>query len=159
MSNVVFVSSLVVAATLLTGCAGNFGGNDYSARGVGEISQTLKGVIVDARSVTIKSNDQSQFGAGAGIGGIAGALLGSTIGQGNGRLVGGTLGALAGAGAGHLAQGAMTKQEGIEYQVQLNSGETISLTQGAEPRLSVGQRVLVIKSGRDHSRVVPDNSK
>jgi outer membrane lipoprotein SlyB len=158
MKSIFLASSLAVATVLLSGCSSNLGGGDYATKGVGEISQTLKGTIVSARPVTLNSSDKSQFGAGAAIGGLSGGLLGSTIGGGKGRLVTGVLGGLAGAGAGHLLQGKITEQEGMEYQVQLDRGDTISLAQGAEPKMAVGQRVLVIQSNRDRSRIVPDTS-
>ena len=158
MKSIFLASSLSITTILLSGCSSNLGGNDYAARGAGEISNTLKGTIVSARPIMLNSGDKSQVGAGAGIGGLSGALLGSTIGGGKGSLVSGVLGGLAGAGAGHFLQGKMTDQQGMEYQVQLDRGDTISLAQGAEPRMTSGQRVLVIQSNRDRSRVVPDTS-
>jgi len=49
-------------------------------------------------------------------------------------------------------------QEGTEYQIKLDNGSTITIAQGIEPRLAVGQRVLVIESNRSRSRMVPDNT-
>lgn len=159
MRNLFVISSAISCALLSTGCTPKLGGNDYSVKGAGEISQTLKGVIVSARPVMINAQDSSQPGIGAAVGGLSGALLGSQIGGGKGRVVTGVLGGLAGAGAGHLIQGKATEQEGMEYQVQLDRGDIITLTQGADPKMSAGQRVLVIQSNRDRSRVVPDLSR
>ncbi|RZI45885.1 glycine zipper 2TM domain-containing protein [Candidatus Finniella inopinata] len=159
MKNILVASAVIASALLSTGCAPKLGGNDYSVKGAGEISQTQKGVIVAARPVMINAQDASQPGAGSVIGGLSGALLGSQIGGGKeGRVVTGVLGGLAGAGAGHLIQGKVTEQEGVEYQVQLDRGDVITLTQGAEPKMSAGQRVLVVQSNRDRSRIVPDLS-
>ena len=154
------IASTVVGCSLLgSGCAPKLGGNDYSVKGAGEISSTLKGVIISARPVMINAQDPSQPGVGAVVGGLSGALLGSQIGGGKGRMVTGVLGGLAGAGAGHLIQGKATEQEGYEYQVQLDRGDTVTLTQGAEPKMTAGQRVLVIQSNKDRSRIVPDMSR
>jgi outer membrane lipoprotein SlyB len=152
--------SVVVALTgslFLSSCAPKLGGSDYSARGVGEISTTLKGKVAAMRPITINGSD-GKLGAGAVIGGASGALLGSTIGNGKGRILGGTLGGLAAGAAGHFLEQKMTEQEGFEYQVQLDRGDLITIAQGAEPKLAVGQKVLVIQGGRDRGRIIADNS-
>jgi outer membrane lipoprotein SlyB len=157
MKKILIVATLSATSLMLSACAPKLGGSDYSTRGVGEISQTFKGTIVSARPVMLNSSDE-KLGAGAAIGGISGGLLGSTIGGGKGRLVTGVLGGLAGGAAGHLLEGKMSEQQGMEYQVQLDRGDVITLAQGEDPKMSVGQRVLVIQSGKDRSRVVPDGS-
>ena len=159
MKNLLVVSAAVSCALLSTGCTPKLGGNDYSVKGAGEISQTQKGVIIAARPVMINAQDASQPGVGSVVGGLSGAVLGSQIGQGKGSMVAGVLGGLAGAGAGHLIQGKATEQEGVEYQVQLDRGDVITLTQGAEPKMSAGQRVLEVQGNRDRSRIVPDLSR
>ena len=148
------VSSL---SLMMSACAPKLGGNDYSAKGVGEISQTFKGTVVSSRPIMINSAD-GKPGAGAVIGGASGALLGSTVGGGKGRLVTGVLGGLAAGAAGHFLEQKMSEQEGFEYQVQLDQGNVVTVAQGADPKLAVGQRVLVIQSGKDRSRVVPDGA-
>lgn len=158
MKNIVIIAATTAASLALSGCAPKLGGSDYSVRGVGEVSQTYRGTIVSARPIMIQAKTaeaQSQPGAGALVGGLAGGVLGSQVGKGKGQVVAGALGALGGAAAGHFAEQKLTEQEGMEYQVQLESGALITVAQGAEPRLFVGQRVLVIKSDRERSRVVP----
>ena len=157
MKRALVIAALSSASLILSACAPKLGGNDYSVKGVGEISQTFKGTVAAARPIMINSAD-GKPGAGALLGGGAGALLGSTLGGGKGRLVTGVLGGLAAGAAGHFLEQKMGEQEGMEYQVQLDRGDIITISQGAEPRLVVGQRALVIQSGKDRSRVVPDGS-
>lgn len=143
---------------VLSSCAPRVGGDHYSIHGVGELSNSEKGTIVAARVITIsaKSTQQdNQLGAGAAVGGVGGAVLGSQLGGGRGRYVTGTLGALAGGVAGHLLEQKLTDQEGMEYHVKLDSGRTVVVSQGMDPRMAVGQRVTVIESMKDRSRVVP----
>ena len=154
VKNMYYVS-LSIFLLFIGGCAPKLGGSDYQASGIGEISQTLRGTIIEARPVTIHGTD-GKLGAGGVVGGVAGGVLGSLVGSGKGSLLGGTLGALAGGAGGHLAEQQLSKQEGIEYQVQLDNGDLVAVSQGVEPKLSVGQRVLVIKSAK-RSRVVPDS--
>ena len=157
MKKILIVATLSATSLMLSACAPKLGGNDYTAHGAGEISQTFKGTIASSRVVTINGSD-GKLGAGAAVGGITGGLLGSTLGGGKGRLVTGVLGGLAAGAAGHLLEQKMTEQQGMEYQVQLDRGDIVTLTQGEDPKMAVGQRVLVIQSGKDRSRVVPDGS-
>ena len=148
--------SIVTVSMLgfLASCAPKLGPNDYSVKGAGEISQNYSGVIVSARPVTINATDPSKPGIGALAGAGTGALAGSLIGQGKTPWIAGGLGALAGGFAGHAIEQKATEQTGMEYEVKLDAGGSITLTQG-EPFLAVGQRVKVIQSARDRSRIVP----
>lgn len=155
---------LLTLPLFLTNCAPKLGGSDYSLADVGANSTGLRGTIAAVRVINIVATDNNQPGAGSVIGGVSGALLGSQIGGGRGRVVSGVLGGLAGGVAGHLAEQALTNQEGFEYTVNLDNGEVKVIAQGAEPRMSVGQRVLVVvnekgvKGQKARSRVIPDNS-
>lgn len=158
MKKVVFTIATLATGLMLAGCAPKIGGNDYSVRGVGEVSQTFQGTIISAHPILVSAKTaegQSSPGAGALIGGLTGGVLGSQIGKGKGQVVMGTLGALGGAAAGHFAEQKLTEQEGMEYQIKLDTGSIVTVAQGAEPRLAVGQRVLVINSARERSRVIP----
>lgn len=144
----------VIGAAILTGCAPKLGGSDYDVRGVGEVSKTMPGVILAKRVVKINAADPTQPGIGAGGGAAAGVLGGSMIGQGDGNLLAMGLGALIGGFAGHALEQEATSQEGFEYQVRLENGSTIALSQGAEPSLCVGQAVFVIEGIKGRSRIV-----
>lgn len=144
-------------ALSLSACAPHLGGNDYEASAVGEISSTLQGTIIATRVVKLRRDNAHQPGVGTAAGAVTGAIAGSTIGGGHKMpLVSGALGGLLGGAAGHAIENKLTEQNGIEYHIKLNTGEIITLTQGLEPKLSVGQKILVIKSNRNRSRIVPD---
>ncbi|MHA1558404.1 MAG: glycine zipper 2TM domain-containing protein [Alphaproteobacteria bacterium] len=138
----------------LVGCTQKLGGDDFQEGEVGEISQTFSGTIIEAKRATFHGTDGS-LGTGGVVGGVAGAALGSLVGSGKGRMLGGVLGGLAGGAGGHLAEQQLKKQEGMRYQIQFDNGDLVVVTQGLEPKLSVGQRILVVK-GAKRSRVVPD---
>lgn len=155
-------SVFVAAAVISSGCTPNIGGQDYSVTDSGYMSQTFAGTILSTRSVVIANQspkDQGKMGAGALVGGAAGGILaGTTIGKGNGSIAAGAIGALAGGALGHYAEKEMTRQNGVEYSIKLDAadggeGRVISVAQGLEPRLSVGQRVTVIQ-GKERTRVV-----
>ena len=161
-SNLIRTGAIILVSLLglgASGCDPKLGGNDYDVRGAGEISTTLKGTVVATRAIKLRPDDSHRAGTGATAGVVSGAVLGSTVGGGKKMpLVGAVIGGLAGGAAGHAIEGKLTEQEGTEYHIKLDNGDTITLAQGVEPRLSVGQRVLVIKSNRSRSQVVPDNS-
>lgn len=151
---------LLAPALLVTaGCAPKIGGNNFNTRNVGIVAKTYRGVVVAARPVTISSSNQNSPGLGAGVGAVTGALLGSTIGQGKGRVLGATLGGLAAGTAGHFIEQAATEQQGFEYQVQLENSSIVTVRQGADPVISVGQKVFVTEDNTGGSRVVPDGSR
>ncbi len=139
--------SILALATLgLAGCSTpGIGGGDYTVSQVrGEQSVRL-GTIENVRKVRIKSGEPGLLGALGG--GVAGAALGSTVGQGNGNAAATILGALAAGAAGEAAQGAMSSQDGFELTVRLDSGYVIAVTQGADEAFQVGERVQVLGGG------------
>lgn len=174
---VVLTTAALVAVSALSGCAPRIGGNNYSVAGTGEMSDTYPGVIISKQIVTIgakRPEQENDPGLGAGIGAVTGGLAaGQTIGSGSGSLWAAGAGALIGGVAGHFAERALTDQEGFLYTVRLDNGKVTSLSQGAEPNMAVGQRVLLITpskpSGREaytfgdknlsRGRIVPDNSR
>lgn len=177
MKKILMLSAAVLSAANLTGCAPKIGGNDYSVAGSGEISDTKRGIIIGKRIVNINARDpehQNDPSVGALAGGVGGAVAGSNIGKGNGAVAATAIGAIAGAVAGHFAEQKLTEQQGFEYQVELDNGQILTLAQGADLDMPVGQRVLVItpmKSGNtttiymggrtntSRARIVPDNSR
>lgn len=178
MKKLLMLSVAVLSAANITGCAPRIGGNDYSVAASGEISDTLRGVIIGKRIVRINMQDpehQNNPGSGSTVGLLGGGLAGSQVGQGRGAVAGAAIGAIAGAIGGHFAEKALTEQEGFEYQVEVAGGRIITLTQGAEPVMAVGQSVLVImpiksgnqttigyaghRSNTSRARVVPDNTR
>lgn len=146
----------------LTSCAPKLGGSDYAMADVGANSTSLRGSIVAMRTININASQPNQPGVGAAVGAVSGGVIGNVISN-HGpftTLAGGLLGGV----GGHYAEQALTSQEGIEYTVQLDSGEVHTIAQGAEPRMSIGQRVIVVLNNKGYagqqarSRVVPDNS-
>jgi outer membrane lipoprotein SlyB len=144
---------------LLTNCAKNISSNEYSEADVGTVKHTYKGVIISSRPVKVHGADSlGDNQAGLLGGGVAGGLLGSQMGKGRGQVVGLVLGAAAGALGGSFLEKGLKSQEGIEYSVELEDGRILTLVQGTDNSLSIGQRVLVMVGSKGRSRVVPDLS-
>lgn len=153
MKKLLSIAAIGLTAMAISACTPEVGGSDYSVQGVGSVSNTAKGTIVSVRAVKIHARDRSKPGVGAVAGGLGGAAIGSQFGGGRGRYLTTAAGAIGGALAGHAIEQKVTEQTGYEYQVKLDKGGTISITQGA-PRMGAGQRVTVIYGGRGRSRIV-----
>ena len=62
---------------------------------------------------------------------------------------------MAAAAAGYAGGKALGGQDGYEITVELDSGGSLVITQGADIEFSQGQRVKVISGGGAPARVVP----
>lgn len=135
----IFALFMVMA---LTACGANLDLDRYETSGAGNVNTVSEGVIISARPVTIatENGDVGQLAGGI-IGGVAGGqisdnALTQTIGAVGGAVLGGYLGG--------KAQEGLSAQGGIEYIVKLDSGKSVTLTQGDDVKFSVGQSVYVL---------------
>lgn len=145
----------IAAAVSITGCAPNISPNAYDVSNVGSVNNVVRGVIVSARPVQVNTNSNNN---GVSAGGLAGALAGGAAGSAIGggtraNLIGAVGGALLGGIAGTEIQKGLTRQTGIEYVIKTTGGNYISVVQGSQTALSVGQRVMVIYGAQ--SKVIP----
>jgi outer membrane lipoprotein SlyB len=140
---------IAVAMGLLTSCVRQqISPNVYSARQVGEAAMTYSGSIVSVRPVSVQ---QQGSGAGTVVGGVAGGALGAAIGRGN--LAPTALGAIIGAVAGTAIEHDAARQTGLEYVIQLDNGQLMTVVQGCDQIFQCGEPVYVIMSGCGRSRV------
>jgi outer membrane lipoprotein SlyB len=137
----------------LCSCTGNIGANQYETSAAGQVNNVQEGVIINVRTVAVSSTDGV---VGKLAGGLAGGLAGSTIGGGTGSSIAAVGGAVLGGVIGGAAQEGLSKQTAYEYIVKLDSGRAITLTQGTDVQLSVGQPVYVLDANRgDRARIIP----
>lgn len=131
----------LIAVFTLGGCASGLGSRDYSRNQVRGIQEVRTGVVVDVRHVNIEGT-KTPIGTGAGA--VVGGIAGSQLGRGNGSIAGAVLGAVAGGLAGSAVEEGVTRQNGLEITVRLDSGRTIAVTQGVDEDIRVGDRVRVL---------------
>lgn len=94
-------------------------------------------------------------GVGAGAGVLAGAAGGSAIGSGErSNIVGAVGGAVVGGVIGAAAEEGATRQKGMEYIVETENGALLTVVQGVDEPLSVGEKVIVLYGTK--SRVIAD---
>ncbi len=150
----ILITSALIASLLVTvGCTSKGSGNVYSPRSVGRVGGVEKGTIVGIRTITIDGTVRY----GKVIGSIAGASAGSTVGSGrDAHRLGGAAGLIIGGIAGGEIERAVTSYTAYEYIVETKSGHVLTVVQGAEPKLSHGDKVLVLKGAE--AKVIPDSS-
>ncbi|QLH44053.1 MAG: hypothetical protein HWD59_08190 [Coxiellaceae bacterium] len=144
---------VIFTTSWIAGCAPNISANNYNASNVGTTNKVVAGTIINARPVQVSNNT----GTGGLAGGVAGAAAGSTIGGSTAvNIIGGVAGALAGGLLGNATEKQLSKQTGMEYIVKTSNGNMLSIVQGSDTQLSVGQHVMVILgSGGTPSRIIP----
>ena len=120
-------------------------GDTYSRAEAGQAQTVRKGRISSIRYVKIEGGTT----AGTIAGGVIGGVLGNQIGSGRGRTLATVGGAGVGAVAGSHAQKSIQSRQGIEIEVRLDGGETLSITQEVNPHepFAVGDRVRVLYNG------------
>lgn len=151
MNKYALLLALPLTAAGIAGCANDIDSNYYSTGSVGQVSQAQGCTVVSVRPIKVST----QNGAGTAIGGIAGGIAGSQIGGGNtAHLLGAVGGAILGGFAGNAAQEGLTSQQGYEYIVRLDNGNTVSTTQGADVLLNPGQRCQIIFG--NPARIIPN---
>jgi outer membrane lipoprotein SlyB len=188
VSRFVKAVSVVSMLLIVSACARNLDPNVYSDRDADQVSDTFQGVVLSSRPVTVGGADSTLGNTtGLVVGGIAGGLAGNQIGNGSGQVAATVGGALVVAALGAVIQGEMSKQPGIEYIIKIwdnnsayNTNETVedyrgrvtkrnkesrrdnervlTIVQGPQSTLEVGQRVFVIVQNNGRSRVIVDNS-
>ncbi|MGB0935637.1 MAG: glycine zipper 2TM domain-containing protein [Alphaproteobacteria bacterium] len=152
-------SVVAVSLLALSGCARNISPNTYKASHVGEASFTYQGVVASARQVVVENSEElEQNSTGILGGGLAGGLAGNQFGGGSGNVAATVGGAVLGGIAGAFAEKALKSQDAMEYVVRLNNGSMMTVVQGMDLQLAMGQRVLVMVSHDGRSRVVPDQT-
>lgn len=150
------IAAIIPALLTLGACAENIGVNHYDSDTVGTTSQAVPATVISVRPIKVSKNNPT---GGTLVGSVAGGAVGSQIGRGNSAAVIGTVGgAILGGMAGALTQKGLSAQEGYEYVVRFDNGKLLTLVQGNDVLLAVGQRCLVLYAEEgDRARLIPYN--
>lgn len=131
-------------AALLTACASSNSGSVYSREEAKKVQTVKIGVVESVRQVKLEGT-KTPVGtvAGAAVGGIAG----SSVGGGRGQAIATVLGAVAGGVAGAAVEEGVTRKDGLEITIKLDSGSMISVVQEADEQFNPGDKVRVLEHG------------
>jgi outer membrane lipoprotein SlyB len=141
MGKMILLASAALVA--LAGCASSNRGDVYS-RGEARREQTVRLATVESvRPVTIEG---TRTPIGAVAGGAVGGIAGSGVGHGRGSSVAGVLGAVGGGLAGAALEEGVTRKQGVEITVRLESGELRAIVQEETDKFVAGQKVRLLTS-------------
>lgn len=142
---------MLACMLLATGCGPNYGGNTYGSREARTAQTVERGTVVSVTNVQLQSDDPAILGTLAG--GVVGGVLGNMLGGGRGRVLTTMAGAGAGAVAGNVAENSIRSAPGLEIEVQLDNGQSLSVVQGANEQFSPGDRVRILRGANGSARV------
>jgi len=144
----------VVCATIvvLAGCASNISPQTYSVGAVGQVNRTVAATVVSVREVDVSGTNRVGGSAGTAAGAVVGSSAGGNSSRGN--IVGAIGGAVVGGLAGAAIEANATKQKGMEYVVETENGNLMTIVQGADTLFTVGQKVFVLYGSP--SRLIAD---
>lgn len=142
MKKVALVVAIALSTMTLAGCAQNPYGNAYNVNDARQVQVVHYGTILRTQAVTINGNGN---GIGTLAGGAIGGILGSTVGGGKGAEIASIGGALLGGFLGNGAGNEISKRNGVNLTIKMDSGETVSIVQQVNPKVlfRVGERVQV----------------
>ena len=138
---------LLAALFLLTGCASNLTGDNYSASEARKVQAVEYGRVISERPVVIDGRQNGVLGTAAG--GILGGVIASNVGGGSGSDIAAGIGAVVGGILGQQVEEKYTRKQGQEITVRMDSGETISIVQQISQAnfFAVNDRVRVLTQG------------
>ena len=109
------------------------------------MSQIQDATVLSVRPVIIDGN---QTGVGAAAGGVVGGISGSSVGGRREAAVVGVLVAIVGSVIGNAIERGATREDAVEYLLQLKNGERRALVQGkGEEIMSPGDSVILVTTG------------
>ena len=141
---VVFMGSLFFS---LGGCVASLQGDSYSRGETRQIQEVEYGIVIKTNAVVIEGQDT---GAGSLPGAIVGGIAGSSIGEGKGQQIVSILGAVGGAVLGSVFEENVTRTQGLELTIKMESGLVLSIVQEVKSidEFKKGQAVQVIRQGQ-----------
>ena len=134
---------------IVAGCASSKDGDVYSRDEARKAQSVQMGVIESTRPVKIEGT-KSSIGAGAGT--LAGGIAGSSAGKGKGSALDAVVGAVVGGLAGAAMEEGLTRENGMEITVRLESGRLISVVQAGNEEFKPGDKVRVLQ-GSGETRI------
>lgn len=138
------IAGALAAFAAISGCASTSSGGVYSSGQTRQEQTVRMGVVESVRQVTIEG---TRSGVGTVAGGVVGGVAGSNVGGGKGSTIGSVLGAVAGGVAGNVIEQGVTKKQGLEITVKLDSGDLRAITQEADEAFHPGERVRLLSGG------------
>jgi len=148
---------LAALAVLSAGaCARQISPDVHTGRDAGAVMRTETGFVEAVRVVEIQESDTLEGNkTGQVLGGLAGGAAATRFGQGVGKALAAAGGAIVGAFIGAYAEQEIKRQPALEYVIRTDRGELVTVVQGTDRPLEIGQRVYVQYGASGRGRVIP----
>ena len=143
MKNMQLILSLCLVG-LLSACASSKSGDVYSREQTQRPQTVRMGVVESVRAVKIEGT-KSPVGTAAGA--VVGGVAGSSVGEGKGKLISSVIGAVVGGLAGSAIEEGVTRTDGVELTIKLDSGGLTAIVQEATEEFHAGDRVRLLDGG------------
>ncbi|HET7832605.1 MAG TPA: glycine zipper domain-containing protein [Gallionella sp.] len=137
------IIALIFIAATISGCASDNSGA-YPRNQARQLQEVRMATVESVRQVELEG---SRTPIGSTAGAVIGGIAGSNVGAGNGSFVGAVLGSVVGSVAGGAVEEKVTRQTGQEITVKFDDGKMIAVTQAADERFQVNDRVRVLTNG------------
>jgi len=136
--------TLIGLCLIVVACASSNSGNVYRRDETRRVQTVKTGTVESLRTVKLEG---TKSGVGTAAGAVVGGVAGSTVGHGKGSVVAAVVGAVVGGIAGSAAEEGITRKDGIEITVKLDSGSLVAVVQEADEQFQPGERVRLLESG------------
>ena len=136
--------TLIGLCLIVVACASSNSGNVYRRDETRRVQTVKTGTVESLRTVKLEG---TKSGVGTAAGAVVGGGAGSTVGHGKGSVVAAVVGAVVGGIAGSAAEEGITRKDGIEITVKLDSGSLVAVVQEADEQFQPGERVRLLESG------------
>lgn len=142
-TNQAIAATVIVATTVLTGCAGPYyqpaASQPYPA--TARSYSSSYGMIESIQ--VVQAGTGSGIGAGAVVGGLVGGILGNQVGSGTGRTAATAAGVVGGAIVGNQMEQSRKARDMYQIGVRLDNGSHQTITQDSITDLRIGDRVRI----------------
>jgi outer membrane lipoprotein SlyB len=140
------MKSLILSIAALSLAACTTANPDIVQKGESQrMSQVQDATVLSVRPVTI---DGTQSGVGAVAGGVVGGISGGSVGGRREGAIVGVLLAVVGSVVGNTIERTATREDAVEYLLQLKNGERRALVQGkGEELMAAGDAVILVTTG------------
>ena len=136
--------TLIGLCLILVACASSNSGSVYRRDETRRVQTVKTGSVESIRTVKLEG---TKSGVGTATGAVVGGVAGSTVGHGKGSVVAAVVGAVVGGIAGSAAEEGITRKDGVEITVKLDSGSLVAIVQEADEQFQPGERVRLLESG------------
>lgn len=122
------LAASLLMSVFLVGCANSsLTGDTYSRDDARLVQEVRYGSVLSVKPVIIEGNQEGIIGNAGGA--IIGGLSGNSVGGGNGKAIATVIGAAVGGILGQKAEEKLTRKQGQEITIEMDSGEVLSVVQ------------------------------